>query len=697
MTYSGKTVLAWAGRLIVPVVIVAMLVCWAAGSGSSAEPTTTPPPPRGPGGPPSYFAFRAPAIDGWQFDFAELNTRRRIILLLFDPTGQGTPWAARAAQRLHEERHEHNLTVIGVMMPASYWSRPPDSMRTGQVHFLQLLAAAWDWQKKTATTFPCLVDRTAAVTKRYTKAAKITDRDWMTALFVFPRYARSAEGMAIRASNARQSAEPDGFLYRAVLYQFGIEPTAGVEPLGGDHPQAPDVTLVDTKGTTHRLSAYRGRAVVLVFLMLKCPRCKIQAAFLEEMWKKYGPSARPGKASLQVLGVCTDATGLKLRSFMAERGYTFPVAGDADWKIRGAFRFRGGVPDTFFIAPDGRVRYRHRDHRGDLSPTLHMEIRQLLGLDNPRPLLSATGYSGGRSCRVCHTRQHTDWTLTRHACAWETLVRVGKEGDPKCVRCHVVGYGEKGGFVSGLETPHLVDVQCESCHGQNGCAAFTGRPSPAVPAATCQKCHDAKHSPRFDFAAARPRMLHNRAAALEKLPRTERQKVLKKLCSGIDRQLFNPDTPYVGSAACGKCHPTAYKALADGRHAKATRALKDAAPDYWRTPPHKRNVVGLGKAECLRCHVTGFGQRGGFPAAVPADPLIHPMAGVGCESCHGPGKAHVDDPKKPRAIAKLGGTCNECNILPICRLCHDDKNSPRFDYRTALGRARHAFGKAKMP
>jgi hypothetical protein len=213
----------------------------------------------------------------------------------------------------------------------------------------------------------------------------------------------------------------------------------------------------------------------------------------------------------------------------------------------------------------------------------------------------------------------------------------------------------------------------------------------------CQTCHDAKHSPRFDFAAARPRILHNQAAAIKKLSRGEREKLLKKLCSGADRQLFNPDTPYTGSAACGKCHPTSYKALENSRHSATTLRLKTAAPDHWRVPEYKRGVAGMRKAECLRCHVTGFGRPGGFPEAVPDDPLAHPMAGVGCEACHGPGKAHVDDPKKPRAIAKLGGTCNECNILPICRRCHDDRNSPRFDYRTALESARHKFGKAVEP
>lgn len=37
--------------------------------------------------------------------------------------------------------------------------------------------------------------------------------------------------------------------------------------------------------------------------------------------------------------------------------------------------------------------------------------------------------------------------------------------EPKCVSCHVTGFGKPGGFVSIEQTPELAGVQCEECHG----------------------------------------------------------------------------------------------------------------------------------------------------------------------------------------------------------------------------------------
>lgn len=37
--------------------------------------------------------------------------------------------------------------------------------------------------------------------------------------------------------------------------------------------------------------------------------------------------------------------------------------------------------------------------------------------------------------------------------------------EPKCLKCHVTGYGKPGGFISLEQTPGMANVQCEMCHG----------------------------------------------------------------------------------------------------------------------------------------------------------------------------------------------------------------------------------------
>ncbi len=668
----------------------ALLACCSCGSDSQARAATARRAARR-----NRQAFEAKTLEGWTFDFTERNARRRIVVYLVDVTGRRAAEATRVAERLHRERHQHNLEVIGVVVPPGYRPVGARHLPAQRPSRAQLAALARGHLSKLGATFPCVLDPDGEIAELYVKAWGRHKLDALPAFYAFPVNAERPTGRAIFAYYGRRSSEPRGSLHRRVLKQFGIEITSSVDPLAGDHPAAPDVTLTDSAGKTHRLSDYRGHVVMVIFIATTCPRCKAALDVLGQMRLAFGRAARGRQPAFEVLAICTDAEGETLRKFVAERGYRFPVASDTAWRLRSAFRYRGATPDMFLIAPDGTIRFRHRAYKSALADVLHMEIAALLGIKT-RPMLSASRHAGDRACRICHARQSADWALTRHACAWETLVRVGRETDPECIRCHVVGYREPGGFLSGRSSSHLLDVQCESCHGRNGCLAFHKDPARVpVKKTTCLKCHDAKHSPRFHYPTARPKVLHDQAAQLAKLPRAEREKRLERLCSGAGRQLFDPDTPYVGDAVCGTCHPTELAALKAGWHAKALAPLATAARGHWSVPKHKRGVVGLRKPQCLRCHVTGYGKPGGFPHAAPADPLRHPMAGVGCEMCHGPGKAHADDPKRPRAIARLGGTCNECNVLPICRLCHDDRNSPHFDYKAALPKASHPVGKAK--
>ena len=81
------------------------------------------------------------------------------------------------------------------------------------------------------------------------------------------------------------------------------------------------------------------------------------------------------------------------------------------------------------------------------------------------PSIQEAVYEGGRTaCRRCHLAQFRSWQRTPHAGAFETLPEENR-GDPNCVRCHVTGLGQPGGFTSIEETPNLANVTCEACHG----------------------------------------------------------------------------------------------------------------------------------------------------------------------------------------------------------------------------------------
>ena len=79
----------------------------------------------------------------------------------------------------------------------------------------------------------------------------------------------------------------------------------------------------------------------------------------------------------------------------------------------------------------------------------------------------------------------------------------------ECISCHVTGYGKAGGSILG-NTKDREDVQCEACHGPGSIHVETEDPKDilAVPTeAVCVTCHNAHHSPKFDFKVWRKRIM----------------------------------------------------------------------------------------------------------------------------------------------------------------------------------------------
>ena len=110
------------------------------------------------------------------------------------------------------------------------------------------------------------------------------------------------------------------------------------------------------------------------------------------------------------------------------------------------------------------------------------------------------GYVSASVCQDCHEQEYLQWSATRHAFAFETLLKKERYFDPNCVSCHTTGFGYQTGFQIGDETSAFKGVQCETCHGPG--KQHVGNPKQtnirrAAETSLCLECHDTKHSPGF--------------------------------------------------------------------------------------------------------------------------------------------------------------------------------------------------------
>ncbi len=142
------------------------------------------------------------------------------------------------------------------------------------------------------------------------------------------------------------------------------------------------------------------------------------------------------------------------------------------------------------VAEDPEVRSILKDY--------DQKVAALLKEEELKPVIGGQ-YLGAESCVECHQSFAESWKTTKHAGAFATLERVGKSKDPECVKCHVVGFGEEGGFLSLKATPGLANVQCESCHGPGREHAADFGPMRPVGMDVCLKCHTPENSPLFNY------------------------------------------------------------------------------------------------------------------------------------------------------------------------------------------------------
>ena len=139
--------------------------------------------------------------------------------------------------------------------------------------------------------------------------------------------------------------------------------------------------------------------------------------------------------------------------------------------------------------------------------------RTPLAVDRPVPVPAGHATSTGpAACATCHPAAALVHGKSGHAKALAVLTAKGMDMDPDCLRCHVTGLGQPGGWVRRQGPATLGSVSCESCHGPGSAHVASAGREPLLPVtpATCVGCHDAENSPRFTYPAYWSRIAHGK-------------------------------------------------------------------------------------------------------------------------------------------------------------------------------------------
>lgn len=140
-------------------------------------------------------------------------------------------------------------------------------------------------------------------------------------------------------------------------------------------------------------------------------------------------------------------------------------------------------------------------------------------------------------------------------------------------------------------------------------------------------------------------------------------------------QETDPGQSYVGSDACFPCHRPQGAVWSETKHSKAFEIL----PEKYRDD-----------SSCLECHVTAHGEPGGYSPDMAAE-AAKPFLSVGCETCHGPGAAHVagvelwmtaEPADEERLLKEMRAAVVKTPTDSHCAACHQNQSHkvhPTYD------------------
>ncbi len=157
-----------------------------------------------------------------------------------------------------------------------------------------------------------------------------------------------------------------------ILWSGGVISGSGagsgrIRPVVGQ--AAPEFQLSNLKGSTGKLSDYKGHPVLINFWASWCDPCKAEMPLLEQYSQKYSPG-------LVVIGVNYEEGKVVAQQFIDKTGVSFPILLDTEGKTAELYEVRG-FPTSFFIDAGGVLR---AEHIGQLDQGLLVQYLNTIGL-----------------------------------------------------------------------------------------------------------------------------------------------------------------------------------------------------------------------------------------------------------------------------------------------------------------------------
>lgn len=133
---------------------------------------------------------------------------------------------------------------------------------------------------------------------------------------------------------------------------------------------APEIDLPG-QAAPFKLSAQRGKLVLVDFWASWCAPCRLSFPFLNELQAKYGAQG------LVVVGVNVDAKRPDADRFLSQVPARFTIAFDDKGATPSAYAVKA-MPSSYLVAPDGKVIYVHRGFREEDKAEVEAKVRAAL-------------------------------------------------------------------------------------------------------------------------------------------------------------------------------------------------------------------------------------------------------------------------------------------------------------------------------